>query len=163
MWTWQSSANHQQDVSFVFPMWWAIPTFTHFPCKNRTSPWMVRIRDVAVLTEWQSWGATPGLTSTQSGALFTSAHWQFPHTKSSLIRASMDSWSANVGHSSVCTWSFPTFKEENLPHDFSLLDPWPSNSLPTTFDHSTLAAQSSSTVFSFCWAQGWLLLLDQFT
>lgn len=30
MWTWQSSANHQQDVSFVFPMWWAIPTFTHF-------------------------------------------------------------------------------------------------------------------------------------
>lgn len=51
MWTWQSSANHQQDVSFVFPMWWAIPTFTHFPCKNRTSPWMVRIRDVAVAKE----------------------------------------------------------------------------------------------------------------
>ena len=51
MWTWQSSANHQQDVSFVFPMWWAIPTFTHFPCKNRTSPWLVRIRDVAVAKE----------------------------------------------------------------------------------------------------------------
>lgn len=28
-----------------------------------------------------------------------------------------------VGHSSVCTWSFPTFKEENLPHDSSLPDP----------------------------------------
>lgn len=26
---------------------------------------------------------------------FTSANWQFPHTKSSLIRASVDSWSAN--------------------------------------------------------------------
>lgn len=51
MWTWQSSANHQQDVIFVFPMWWAIPTFTHFPCKNRTSPWLVRIRDVAVAKE----------------------------------------------------------------------------------------------------------------
>lgn len=51
MWTWQSSANHQQDVSFVFPMWWAIPTFTHFPCKNRTSPWLVGIRDVAVAKE----------------------------------------------------------------------------------------------------------------
>lgn len=51
MWTWQSSANHQQDVSFAFPMWWAIPTFTHFPCKNRTSPWLVRIRDVAVAKE----------------------------------------------------------------------------------------------------------------
>ena len=76
-----------------------------------------------MLTEWQSWGATSGLTSTQSGALFTSANWQFPHTKSSLIRASVDSWSANAGHSSVCTWSFPTFKEENLPHDFSLLEP----------------------------------------
>lgn len=51
MWTWQSSANHQQDVSFAFPMWWAIPTFTHFPCKNRTSPWLVKIRDVAVAKE----------------------------------------------------------------------------------------------------------------
>lgn len=51
MWTWESSAKHQQDVSFAFPMWWAIPTFTHFPCKNRTSPWLVRIRDVAVAKE----------------------------------------------------------------------------------------------------------------
>lgn len=38
-------------MCFVFPMWWAIPTFTHFPGKNRTSPWLVRLRDVAVAKE----------------------------------------------------------------------------------------------------------------
>lgn len=102
--------------------------------------------DLPVLPEWQSWGAASGLTSAQPGALFPSANWQLPRTKSSLSRASVDSWSVSAGHSSVCTWSFPTFKEENLPHEVSLLEPLSTSLLPAlgiTPDESSLAARSA--------------------
>lgn len=100
---------------------------------------------------------------------FTSANWQFPHTKSSLIRASVDSWSANGWHSSVCTWSFPTFKEENLPHDFSLPEPlitWltPKN-LAIISDYSPLLPPRllpSLLVFSLCWVLGTVSVWSQF-
>lgn len=101
-------SQHQQDVSFAFPMWWAIPTFTHFPCKNRTSPWLVRIRDVAVLTQWQSWGATSGLTITQPGTLSRRQTGSSRTPRALSLELVWIPGLQTVGHSSVCTWSFPT-------------------------------------------------------
>lgn len=157
-------------MCFVFPMWWAIPTFTHFPGKNRTSPWLVRLRDVAVLTEWQSWGATSGLTITQSGALFTSANWQFRTPRAFWLELVWIPGLHTLATAQSALDLSPPSKKKTYLMTSLFWIPWPSNSLPTTLKSlltSSFGLRTGSTdkfQFShFAGHSGCLYLSDQLT
>lgn len=73
---------------------------------------------------------------------FTSANWQFPHTKSSLIRAGVDSWSAHGWPQLSLHLIFPHLQRRK-PTSWFLssrnLDPWfTPNNLAIISDYSPL-------------------------
>lgn len=100
---------------------------------------------------------------------FTSANWQFLHTKSSLIRASVDSWSANGWPQLSLHLIFPHlqrrkptswFLSSRAP-DHLIYSQWPCNHLWLLFSGYPLCLLTSLLVFSLCWVLGMVSIWSQ--